>query len=352
MNKKLASLILVLIMVCACAGCGSSKGKLPTENSSGVEVIKIGGENITLDFIYLYTIQYIYTYGVNADAFSGDMDNYKSQILSQLRSDEIQYQKAKQEGIELTDAEKEEMNQVVDRYYKTFTEKLLGSYGITKEAVTELFMKQRYLTKLNDETTKELEKEYRKEAEKAVGDKDFYELYYLLFPTVEYDDNGSPKTDENGKYIEYSKEDKEKQKKLAEEAKIKLEAGEEHEQLAEEYGIKEYSDTIRAFKGAYTGGLENLIADLGNGDISEIYEDDLGYMVVKMINAKDEDYKQYYLDSYASQRASEELENKKTEWQNAVELDSKKDFIGDTWDNLDLSEIAKQMEKQGIISAK
>lgn len=347
MYKRLLSWILILVIGCICVGCGGNQ--ISAENASETEVVKIGNETITLDYIYLYAIQYIYTYKTDEGTISADMSNYKNQILEQLRSDEVQYQKAKEEGIELTEEEEKEMEQVVERYYSTFPEELLGSFGITKEVVTELFMKQRYLTKLSDETTKELENQYQEEAQETLGDKDFYELYYLLFPTIEYGEDGQPVTDDSGKYVEYSEEDKEKQKELAEEAKKKLEEGEEPEKVAGDYGISDYSDTNRAFKGLYNTGLEDLIADLESGDISEVYEDEMGYMVVKMINSKDEDYKQYYIETYAVQKASEELENAKATWLNEAGLRNE-DIIGDVWSGVDISVVAKKMKELGVLS--
>lgn len=352
MYKKLVSLVLVLVMAIAVVGCGADtrKSEKQAKDSSGVEVIKIGDTNVTLDYIYLYTIQYIYTYPADADTIAADMDNYKNQILAQIRSDEIQYQVAKEKGIQLTEEEKAEMEQVVDKYYDTFTEKLLNTYGITKDAVSELFKKQRYLTKLNDTTTVELEEKHKKEMAEEVKDKDFYELYYLLFPTVEYDEENIPKTNDKGANIPLKAEEKEAQKKLAEEAMEKLKAGENPEQLAKDYKISDYSDTIRAFKGAYDEGLENLIANLKDGDVSEIYEDDLGYMVVKMIQTKDDEYKEYYAETYAAQKASEEIEQEKAEWLNSIQVDIEKDLDAEVWDSLDISTVAEKMMKLGIVS--
>lgn len=358
MWKKIISVVLVLGMILSCAGCGDSSGsqnslnsKISAEDAKNTEVLKIGEETIMLDYIYLYTIQFIYTYGVDEETLAADMDNYKAQILSQLRTDEIQYQYAKNNGIELTEDEKAEMDDVVERYYKTFPEEFLEQYGISKELVTELFYKQRYISKLTDETTKTLQEQYKKEAEKELEDTEFFDLYYLLFPTVEYKD-GSPVTDEDGKYISLSDEEKAKQKELVEKAKERLESGEDAESLAEEYEIEDYSEELRSYKGAYAEDLENLIKDLQSDDVSEVYEDDLGYMVVKMINSNDEEYKEYYIETAATEKASEQLSTEKASWLKFVEVDEENDMIGDTWKNLDVSKIAKAMEKEGILSGK
>ena len=200
---------------------------------------------------------------------------------------------------------------------------------------------------MNDETQKKLEEQYQKEAEEELKDKTFFDLKYLLFPTVEYKD-GSPVTDSNGKYTELSADKKKEQKTLAEEAKKRLEAGEKFDDLAKEYKIEDCSEELRSYYGAYTEDLNNLIKDLKAGDVSETYESDLGYMVVQMLNTNDEDYKKYYIETAGGQKASAQMTVEENKWLASVEVDEEKDMIGDVWANLDISKIAAAMEKEGI----
>lgn len=358
MLKRVVSVVLMVSLLLTCVACqgqesstkdskSSSDVKVSAEDAKNTEVVKIGDEKITLDYMYLYVIQFIYTYSATEDTISNNMDSYKSQILSQLRTDEIKYIYAKNNGIELTDDEKKEMDDVVDRYYKTFKEDFLKKYGISRDTVESLFYKQRYISKLNDETQKKLEEQYQKEAEEELKDKTFFDLKYLLFPTVEYKD-GSPVTDSNGKYTELSADKKKEQKKLAEEAKKRLEAGEKFDDLAKEYNIEECSEELRSYYGAYAEDLNNLIKDLKAGDVSETYESDLGYMVVQMLNTNDEDYKKYYIETAGGQKASAQMTVEENKWLASVEVDEEKDMIGDVWANLDISKIAAAMEKEGI----
>lgn len=359
MWKKLVSAALALTLVLTCVACGDTKNsdgsnkksdssvEVSAEDTKNTEVLKIGDEKIALDYVYLYVIQFIYTYNATEDTISNNMDSYKNQIISQLRTDEIKYIYAKNNGIELTDDEKTEMDDVVDRYFKTFPKEFLEKYGISRDTVESLFYKQRYISKLNDETQKNLEEKYQKEAAEELKDKTFFDLYYMLFPTVEYKD-GSPVTDSDGKYTQLSDEKKQKQAKDAAEAKKRLEAGEDIQDLEKEYGIEECSEELRSYFGAYSEDLNNLIKDLQNGDVSETYESDLGYMVVKMVNNNDEDYKQYYIETAAGQKASNQMTVEENNWLASVEVDEEKDMIGDTWSNLDISKVAAAMDKEGI----
>ncbi|MCI8506988.1 MAG: hypothetical protein HFJ06_00280 [Lachnospiraceae bacterium] len=367
MWRKIISSILVGMMLIACTGCSNSDISsnstgseidsaketikvIAPEDAKNTDVIKIGDEVIKLDYVYLYVIQFLYTFKMaDGSSVKDNMSTYKEQIISQLRTDEIQYQYAKKNGIELTEKEKEEMDAVVDKYYKTFSEEFLEGYGISRDTVTDLFYKQRYLTILNDNATKELQEELTQEAEKDLKDKEFFELYYLLFPTVEYGEDGKAVVDSAGNNVKLSSEKLEEQKALAEDARKRLMDGEDAEKLAEEYKIKDYSDTLRAYKGAYSEELNNLIQDMKEGDISEVYEDDLGYMVVKMIKTNDEEYKQYYIEASVSQKVQQQLSEKKNEWLQTVEVDMENDMVGAIWKNLDISKIAKKMEKENLI---
>lgn len=356
MWKKLVSIALALCIVCGCVACGENadsdkKGNagvdISAEDAKNTEVLKIGDEKITLDYMYLYAIQFIYTYSATEDTIAEQMDNYKQQIISQLRTDEIKYIYAKNNGIELTDDEKKEMEDVVERYYKTFSEEFLEGYGITKDTVESLFFKQRYISKLNDETQKKLEEQYQEEAGKELEGKQFFQLYYLLFPTVKYED-GKPITEDDGTYTELTKEEKEQQEKLAQEAQKRLEAGEDIQELAKEYEIEDYSEELRSYFGAYAQDLNELIQNLKDGDISRVHESDMGYMVVKMMNSNDEDYKQYYIETAAAQKASSQMTVEENTWLASVEVDEENDMIGNVWSDLDISKIAAKMSKAGI----
>ena len=67
-----------------------------------------------------------------------------------------------------------------------------------------------------------------------------------------------------------------------------------------------------------------------------------------MVNNNDEDYKQYYIETAAGQKASNQMTVEENNWLASVEVDEEKDMIGDTWSNLDISKVAAVMDKEGI----
>ena len=95
MLKRVVSVVLMVSLLLTCVACqgqesstkdskSSSDVKVSAEDAKNTEVVKIGDEKITLDYMYLYVIQFIYTYSATEDTISNNMDGYKSQILSQL----------------------------------------------------------------------------------------------------------------------------------------------------------------------------------------------------------------------------------------------------------------------------
>ena len=70
---------------------------------------------------------------------------------------------------------------------------------------------------------------------------------------------------------------------------------------------------------------------------------------MKRIKTNDEEYKQYYIEASVSQKVQQQLSEKKNEWLQTVEVDMENDMVGAIWKNLDISKIAKKMEKENLI---
>ena len=350
-GKKMTSLFLLAIIIVASMGCdgGSNnvnKTSYTQEEAQNIEVLKIGDEIISLDEIYLYTLQYLYTYKIDQKTAGQSVEEHKARIISQLRQEEIKYQVAKSKDIELTEKELEELKRITDNYYKTFGEEFFERYGISQETIENLFIKQKFITELQNRSVLELQDVYKKDAEKKYEDINFYEMYYILFPTVEFDNQDLSKKDENNQYISISKEEKEKQLELAKEAHAKALAGTDMEQLAKEYKVEQYSGSQMGYQDAFSEKLNQLTADMKTGDISDVYEDELGYMVVKMINDNDNEYKNYFMEAYAQTKANDEAVNLEQFWLSQIEIDERGDMIGDVWEKFNIEPIAKYLEER------
>lgn len=343
LKKYIAAFMSVVCLTGALAGCGQSglKQKYTVEEASKTEVMKVGEETVTLDEVFLYVIQCAYVYNLDKNTAEESESTYKSTILQQIQSAKAKYQVAQTADIELTDEEKEEINTTVDGYIEAFGQEFLESYGISREAVYQLFLEQEYITKLQEKSMKDLSEDYLKEAKEDYGDKTFIEAYYVFFP--------KQKTDDDGNAVDLPAEDIAKAKQNAQDVRERALAGESLEDIGKDYGEDSgvLAETQRTFIGIYEEALNKMLSGMKNGDISEVYEDAAGYMVLEMKNNNDTDYRDYFIQAYAQQKAQEAYSSMESVWVKAMNV-SDDDIIGDTWEQLSIVEIVDYIHKNGL----
>lgn len=319
-----------------CASGGLSK-TYTVEEASKTEVVKVGNETVTLDEVFLYVIQCAYTYDLDEKTAKESESTYKSTILEQIQDAKAKYQVALTADIEITDEIKAEINEAVDRYYETFGQELFEGCGISRDAIYQLFLEQRYISKLQEKTLNDLYEDYSKEAEDTYGDKTFIEVDYVMFPKT--------KTDADGQSVALSAEELAAAKQNAERARERALAGERIEDIGKEYGADSgvLADTQRTFIGIYEEALNTMLSQMKNGEISEIYEDDAGYMVMQMENDNDTEYRDYFIQTYAQKKAEESYAAMEKVWVSAMNI-SDDNIIGDTWEKLTIVDIADYTE--------
>ena len=130
-------------------------GFLDNKNASEVEVLKVGDQKVYLDELNLYGLQYAYTFGLTeenllslySETQTNDAYN-KEQLLTQIRQAKIEYQTAKEKGIELTDEESEAIETGVTNFMNSMDAGMLEYFGITEDTVRKSFTEQMYNTAL------------------------------------------------------------------------------------------------------------------------------------------------------------------------------------------------------------
>ncbi len=188
---------------------------------------------------------------------------------------------------------------------------------------------------------KDLSEDYLKEAKEDYGDKTFIEAYYVFFP--------KQKTDDDGNAVDLPAEDIAKAKQNAQDVRERALAGESLEDIGKDYGEDSgvMAETQRTFIGIYEEALNKMLSGMKNGDISEVYEDTAGYMVMEMRNNNDTDYRDYFIQSYAQQKAQEAYSSMESVWVKAMNV-SDDDIIGDTWEQLSIVDIVDYIHKNGL----
>jgi hypothetical protein len=173
--------------------------------------------------------------------------------------------------------------------------------------------------------------------EEQYKDMNCHTVYYALFPSVQYENN-AVKTDENGAPVVLSEEEIAANKENAEELASRAQKGEAMEDLVVEYEIVNYSGLEHNFDGMYTPELNELIAGLEDGDISDVVETDAGFMVVRMDKKVDDEYKSFLIEYIASKNAEDMIPKLQENWVNQSGV-AQMDINMDTLDKINIADM-------------
>lgn len=340
-KKILATVLVGSLAVSVFTGCSGSGQQVSytVDQASSTEVMKVGNETVTLDEVYLFIIQCAYTFGMDKENTEESESAYRAMILEQIQSSKTKYQVALTADLEITEEDEKSIEENVESYYDTFGNEVLDKYGISRDAVKQLFLETKYIEKLENKAKEDLKKDYLEEAQTEYGNKTFVAVDYALFPVT--------KEDAEGNEVEMSDTEKAAVKEKAEEFRQRVAAGEDLKTLAAEYGVEDTTDTQRTFIGANSEALDSIIKTLKNGDVPDLYEDSTGYMVMYMANDNDTEYRDYFLQSYAAQKTEDRYDVMQEAWLSAMNI-SEDDIIGDTWENISIVEVADYMDKNKI----
>lgn len=354
MRNKGIAVILILSICFAMVGCGKEKDFDQKANAETI-VMTVAEEDVTLEQYYLYLVQYIFNNSTNAANITEEnMSTVFDATTEQIKVEMIQYKLATvTEGVVVTDEDINNGQKIADRFYSYFGEEFMNKFGISKEAIDEMFRKQTYVEALKNKSMKDLTNDYKTQFDEQYKDVDCFTLYYALFPSVKYDAEGNPVATADGTYETCSAEEMQEKLDLANEYLEKVkenvangEADGNMEGLAIEYGIDKFSGIEHNFVGSYTKELNKLIDEMDNGDISEVVETPAGYMIVRMDNKNDSDFKEFSIEYMSEQSAQSLFSTLQSNWLSASgEQFTKADTSMITYDKL--IKIISEMNEKG-----
>lgn len=333
--RKLTAIILSVILCTGLmlSGCGKGSGTggksnqnaAGGKNPSSVWVLRVDDNDVYLNEVNAYALSFMEGLGVEADtdmsAYYSETyptldDAFKAQLLVQIRQVKILYNKAVEKGLVLSTEEETNVNDLVDSFYDRHdASEIMDKYGIDRDIIVKIYSEMQLI--------KQLETTIEEEAE--VDNKDYGTFYDFVFLTIELDNNGNGVLDTDGKYVELSQEEKQEQKRKAEEVLERLQQGEDPESLIKEYDLSATSGIMHA--------TSNSLKDtygLKDGEISKIITNDFGYTIVQMISVVDADYTEQ-VNSYSESIAkSDAIDNQENEWFNSYDF-SEDDIDSEVW---------------------
>lgn len=280
--KKIAIKVLALsiCLTVLLSGCGFGDETQKVVLTSGFakdEIFRIETMSCSVPemMVYLTNIQNQYEEVYGAEIWNTQIDgvsltdNVKEMVLSKMAQVKSINLLAKERGVELDEAELEQVEAVTDIYYNSLNRIEIEQMGITRDTIRDLYEEYALSQKMYDDIIKDINPEISDDEARTIT------VEHILIKTYNLDESGKRR-----EYTEYAKEQALATAKLVLD---KARAGEDFEVLAEEYSE---DDTVKySFgKGEMDAVFENASFNLGSDEISDIVETEYGYHIIKCIS--------------------------------------------------------------------
>lgn len=360
-KKVIASIIAMSMAAMTLSGCSnglssskktsSNVGTMTQEEASSTKAMVIGDYDIYMDELLVYAIQAIVTNNGTAASVKSNPDTYKEQTLSLIRTTKILYDVTQHNDVTLDDGDMETTNNTINNFLKSMPDGLLEKYGISEDVVRKVFTEQTYVSKFENDIKNDMGKTAQDDIEEKIKDYNFTIFDYILFPTVETTSEDVPATNTDGSYKYVDDAAKAKAKENAEALLKELEAGGDAASLATKYGVSNYYFERTGYVGSFTDSVNKAIENLNNDDCSGVLEEQLGYAVIHMKSAHDEELMKNYAYAVAKDTVDTQFDDLEQQWLSSIEVDTEKDMEGTVWADYDLSGLAQALEDGGALSS-
>jgi len=281
MKNKIINIILpVLMVILLLTGCGKLNEDTKIVLTTGFakdEVFRIETSSCYKAEVMVYLTnmqnQYEQIYGKEIwDVNMGDdslEESIKESVLAQLAQIKTMNLMAENYDVQLTDAEIEKVETAAKTYYDSLNEKEKESMGVTKSTIERLYKEYATANKVYEYIIQDVNPEISDDEARKIT------VQQIVVRTYRRDASGKqiPLDDEEKRYA-YSK--------LAG-AVTRAAAGEDFEALIDEYS--DSSEHALSFgKGEVDPVYEEIAFNLGNGEVSRIFEMEDGYYLIKCVN--------------------------------------------------------------------
>lgn len=247
----------------------------------------------------------------------------KQDIMNMMVQNKIISQKADKFNVSISEDEEAQIKESTTKFLAGITEEDKAKYGITEEIVTNIFRDDLLKQKVYEAATLDVNTEVSDEEAKQIT------IQHLLIKTQ--------KTDEKGKTVEFTAEEKAAARKKVEKLLKEAKKTDDFKKLAE--ANTEDSNVEYTFgKGQMVKPFEEAAFAMKPGQVSDIVETDYGYHILYCVSDFNEDATQAKKEEIISKRQSEAFQKLYEEWQKEVKVKVNDEL----WDSLTfISEEAK-----------
>ena len=325
---KWMALLLMALLLTGCQGANGEAGEettvVLTTGFTKDEVFKIESMSGTVPEIMVYLVnmqeQYEEVYG--KEIWQRDLngttlaESVKETVLANLSQVKAMNLLAEKHGVTLDDKEYQFAKEAAEEYYDSLNETEIDVLKVNEKLLTRMYEEYALADKVYEYIIKDINPEISDDEARTVT------VDYILIKTYT--------TDGTGEKIEYSDEDRQEARELAED--ILRQAKEEDCDFKEL--VLKYSEgdkgTFSFGKGETEEAFEEAAFNLATGEISDIVETPSGFYIMKCISTYDKEQTSANKVRIVEERREEVFEE---EYDSFVS-DLHKDINEDLWDSL------------------
>ena len=288
--RRIAMAILAALLVTGCQRSGETTGEAAEEPTvvltSGFarnEVFKIESMSGTLPEIMVYLVnmqeQYESVYG--NEIWQRDLngttlaESVKDTVLANLAQVKAMNLLAQKHNVTLDEMEKQFAKQAAKEYYESLNETEIAVMQVDEEILTQMYEEYALANKVYEYIIKDINPEISDDEARTIT------VDYILIKTY--------MTDGTGAKIEYSEEDRDEARALAEDIlRQAKEEGSDFKELVLKYSEGD-KGTYSFGKGETEEGFEQAAFNLATGEISNLVETPSGFYIIKCLSTFDKD---------------------------------------------------------------
>lgn len=288
--RRIAMAMLAALLVTGCQRSGETTGEAAEEPTvvltSGFarnEVFKIESMSGTLPEIMVYLVnmqeQYESVYG--KEIWQRDLngttlaESVKDTVLANLAQVKAMNLLAQKHNVTLDEMETQFAKEAAKEYYESLNETEITVMQVNEEILAQMYEEYALANKVYEYIIKDINPEISDDEARTIT------VDYILIKTYT--------TDGTGAKIEYSEEDKEEARDLAEDIlRQAKEEGSDFKELVLKYSEGD-KGTYSFGKGETEEGFEQAAFNLATGEISNLVETPSGFYIIKCLSTFDKD---------------------------------------------------------------
>ncbi len=281
-KKRNSIMLLIPLFLCSflLAACGSINRDTKIVLTTGFrndEVFRIESASCYKKevMVYLTNLQNQYEQVYGTEIWQQERDgvtleeSVKESVLAELAQIKTMNLMAEKYGLTLSDTEKESVKEATAVYFDSLTGAEKKQMGVSRDTIRHLYSEYALADKVYAYIIDDINPEISDDEARIIT------LQQILIKTG--------KEDEAGNYVPFTAEEKDYAYMTAMRALQQIESGEDFEVVSSIYNESDES-TVYVRKGDKGAAYEETAFRLGNGEVSDVFEEEEGFYILKCIS--------------------------------------------------------------------